>query len=224
MALIDDLAGILGVDAIEKIKASGLNSRIERGDEVLSYLDKGELPPEPKTTASGLTLEDLTKTLKESFGSFETTFTPKISEIAKAQAEAVWTSKANEAQAGILAESTKWAHQMSQIERAHEKDFNEPLDLDKLNEFAKNTGRPITSPKAVYDEWTRDRRTELEIEKRATEKAKAQISSQSLPGVSPGSATGVRAALKSFGKAVDASGKTRAEVLNEKLLQMERAS
>jgi hypothetical protein len=174
----------------------------------------------------GLSLEDLTKTLKSSLGEFETSFTPKISEIAKQQAEAVWAAKAKEAETGILAESTKWAHQMLQIENEHKSLFNEPLDLEKLNEFARATGRPITSPKAVYDEWVRDRKHEEELKRKDTKIAELETknSSRSVPGVTPGAATGIRAALKSFGKAVDANGKTRAELLNEKLASLEHAS
>jgi hypothetical protein len=228
MALIDELTGILGAEAVEKIKTSGLDKKIERGEQLADYLDKGELPPDPAATAgAGITLADLTTTLKTSLGEFESTFTPKIETIAKTQAEAVWAAKAAEAQPSILAESTRWAHQMSQIEQDYKNLTGETFDdakLEELNTFAKASGKPITSPKAIYDEWVRDKRTEKEVERRAEELAQTKISSRTIPGVTPGAATGVRAALKTFGKAVNAEGKTRAEVLNEKLAVLERAS
>lgn len=96
MALIDELTGILGSDAVQKIKMAGLDTKIERGEQLAAYLDKGELPPDPlaSNATGGLTLDQLTTTLKSSLTDFETTFTPKIETIAKTQAEAVWAAKA----------------------------------------------------------------------------------------------------------------------------------
>jgi hypothetical protein len=228
MALIDDLTGILGADAIEKIKTAGLDKKIERGEQLADYLDKGELPPDPAAKPT-ITLDDLTNTLK-SFGTqLEGSLMPKFSEVAKTAAEEVWKTKAAQAEPAILAESTRWAHQMSQIERDYQELTGEKFDdakLEDLNKYAKDSGKPITSPKAVYDEWIRDKKHELELKARDEKIAKLETrtSSTSIPGVTPGAATGVRAALKTFGKAVNAEGKTRAEVLNEKLATLERAS
>lgn len=148
MALIDDLSGILGADAIEKIKTAGLDKKIERGEQLADYLDKGELPPDPapNNRPSEITLDSLTKTLKTSLTEFETSFTPKISTIAKEQAEAVWAAKAAEAQPTILAESTRWAHQMSQIEGEYRDLTGEKFDdtkLEELNQFAKASGSQL---------------------------------------------------------------------------------
>ena len=225
MALIDDLEGILGKEAIEKIKAGGLDARISRGDEVLSYLDDGKLPPETKTTpaVSGLSLEDLTKTLKTSFTEFETSFTSKVDAIAEAKAKSLIDAKSSEFYSGVLAQSTKWADEISDIKSDYRETFGEKLDLETMRTWAKENNKSIDSPKAIYEEFTREKRTEKLIEQKAQEKANAIISSKSVPGVSPAQATGVRAALKTFGKAVNADGKTRAEVLNDKLRQMEVA-
>lgn len=226
MALIDDLKGILGEEAIEKIKAGGLDTRITRGDEVLNYLDDGKLPPEVKNTPppSGLTLEDLTKTLKTSLTEFETSFATKMEATAEAKAKALIDAKSNEFYSGVLAQSTKWADEISDIKLDHRETFGEKLDLEAMRTWAKENNKPIDSPKAIYDEFTREKRTEKMIEAKAEEKAKTIISARTVPGVSPASSTGVRAALKTFGKAVNAEGKTRAEVLNEKLASLERAS
>ena len=222
--IFDDLKGILGEEAFAKIEGSPLKARLERGDEVLSYLDKGELPPEKNTVSSGLSLEDLTKTLKSSFSEFETSFTTKVDAIAEAKAKSLIDAKGNEFYGNILAQSTKWADEISDIKSDYRETFGEKLDLETMNKWAKDNGKTITSPKAIYDEFTREKRTEKLIEQKAEEKYKAKLSSASVPGVSPASSTGVRAALRQFGKATDSSGKTKAEILNEKLASMERAS
>jgi len=231
MALIDELTGILGADAIAKIKTAGLDKKIERGEQLADYLDKGELPPEPVVAPKNgeITLESLTNTLKTSLSEFETSFTPKISTIAKEQAEAVFAAKAAEVQPTILAESTRWAHQMSRIESEYKALTGESFDdakLEELNQFAKASGKPITSPRAVYDEWIRETKHKLELKAKDDKIAKLETttSSRTIPGVTPGAATGVRAALKQFGKAVNADGKTRAEVLEDKLAELSRAS
>jgi hypothetical protein len=229
MALIDELTGILTPEQIAKIKTAGIDKKIERGEQLADYLDRGELPPDPLVpppAAGQITLDQLTSTLKTSLTEFEGTFTPKIETIAKTQAEAVWAAKAAEAQPTILAESTRWAHQMSQIEQDYKDLTGESFDdakLEELNKFAKDSGKPITSPRAIYDEWVRDKRTEKMIDTKAEEKARTIVSSRSIPGVTPGAATGVRGALKTFGKAVNADGKTKTEILNEKFAELQHA-
>jgi len=219
MAIIDELKGVLGEDAIAKIQAAGLADKLVRGEELVTYLDDGRGIPE-SGSISGFTLEDLTKTLKTSFTDFETSLTPKFSEIAKEQAKAVVQAEGS----AFLGRAIRMADDTMQIRNEHKQLFGEDLDLEALNKFVGDSGRTFSSPKEAYKEWTRDRHTELEVERRAEEKAKEKSSSQSIPGVTPAAATGVRGALKAFGRAVNADGKTRAEVLNEKLSQLERAS
>jgi hypothetical protein len=190
----------------------------------VTYLDNGEAPPANSQTSSGLTLDDLTKTLKDSFSNFESTLAPRMNEIAEQRAKALIEQEGGRYRREILSEAMKMAHQTSQIEAQHRSLFGESLNLDELTKFANESGRNFASPTEAWNEWTREKRTELEVQRKVDEALKAKMSSQSIPGVTPGAATGARAALKQFGRAVNADGKTRAEVLNEKLAQMERAS
>lgn len=101
---------------------------------------------------------------------------------------------------------------MSQIEGEYKELTGEKFDdakLEELNAYAKASGKPITSPKAIYDEWIRDKKFELELKRKDDKIAQleTQTSSRTIPGVTPGPATGIRAALKTFGKAVNADGK-----------------
>lgn len=230
--IYDDLRDIIGEDAFAKIESNAAyKARIQRAAEVTDFLDRGEIPPDNNSgnnntnnNTGALTLEQLTSTLNNSFTSFETKFAPKVADIATKEAEKLLNAKAGEFLTNTLAQSTKWAHEISQIESQNQKLFGESVDLDKMNTWAKEHNLAITSPRQIWEAYTQEKRTELEIERRADEKAKAKISSNTVPGVSPAAATGVRAALRTFGKATDANGRTRAEVLNEKLAELNRAS
>src|ERR1017187_6372065 len=74
MSILDDFAGVLSTEEIEKIKASpALRTRLEKGDELLTYYTEGETPtvetkkPLVRTEVSAETsdLASITKTLGE---------------------------------------------------------------------------------------------------------------------------------------------------------------
>jgi hypothetical protein len=228
MAIIDDLRGILGEEAIAKIEGNTtLKSKLLRGDELTSLLDDGTVPPELKRTepGAGLSLEDLTKTLNTSLGEFETRFTPKIDERIKAVTEPLVQKFTSELSAAS-ARAAELADTMSTIRQEHRENFNEPFEAPKLNAWVKEqqeAGRNFGNVREAYEAWTHDRKWEAKLAAAREEGKRDVASSQHVPGVSSPAATGVRAKLRSFHAGTE-TGKTRTEILDEKLAALDARS
>lgn len=228
MDIKDLFKGVLDDDAIAKIEASGtLKTRLTRGEELASLLDPNE-PLTPPAATGALTLADLTNTLKSSLTDFETRLTPKMDERIKAFTDPLVTqfkeeltnARKDAANAGYV------ARELVRIENEHEKTFSEKFDESKLNDWVKEqqtAGRQFGNVREAYNEWTRDKALEIKLANAREEGKRDAMSGKVVPGVSPAPATGVREKLRTFHTGNN-SGKTRTEVLDEKLAALDRKS
>ena len=228
MDLKDLFKGVLDDEAIAKIEANGaLKTKLQRGDELVTLIDSGTVPPElNNNNGGGLTLTDLTTQLNTAFAGFETRFTPKIDERVKSVVDPLVTKFTEEiANARRDAANSGYvARELVRIEHEHKETFGEPFEETKLNDWVKEqttAGRSFSNVREAYNEWTRDRALEKKIQAAREEGKRDALSSQTVPGVSPAPATGVRAHLRAFHSGNN-TGKTRTEVLDEKLAALDR--
>ncbi len=228
MAIIDELRGILGEEAIAKIEGnSTLKTKLLRGDELTSLLDDGTIPVDLNRTqpAAGLSIEDLTKTLNTSLTEFETRLAPKLDERIKEYVDPL-ARQFTTALSAATVRAAELADTMSNIRQEHRETYNEPFDAPKLNAWIKeqqDAGRDFGNVREAYDAWTHDRKWEAKLAAAREEGKKDAASSHHVPGVSSPAATGVRAKLRSF-HAGTQEGKTRTEILDEKLAALDARS
>ena len=224
MDLKDLFKGVLDDDAIAKIEAnSTLRTRLQRGSEFVDLLDTGEVPPELPKSGAGLSLTDLTNALKTSLTDFETRFTPKIDERVKAITEPL-VEKFTSELAAASSRAAYLADTMGQIRHEHKETFGEAFDETKLNAWVKEQitgGRNFGNVREAYDAWTGPQRMEKQLAAAREEGKRDAMSGKAVPGVSSSPATGIREKLRAFHSGNN-SGKTRTEVLDEKLAALDR--
>jgi len=208
MALVDDLEGILGAEAIAKLPAD-VRSRIQFGDELTDYYNgavseepkppvvqqhprAAVAPPAQQSNNLGAGLDDIGKLLDSRISGLK-------DEIAKTVNETI-EKRGGELTGTAIAVSLRNTRDLLRIENRYEKDFGETFDDNKLNEFVNQQaekGVKYASITDAYEAWTAPRYTEKKIEEGVREGLKQQQSGQHLPGVSPQASRGPVAILQS---------------------------
>lgn len=226
MAIIDELRGILGEEAIAKIEGnSTLKTKLTRGDELVGLLDDGKIPPELNSTGAGLTLDQLTAQLNTAFTGFETRFAPKIDERVKAVVDPL-TAKFTEEIANARRDAANVgyvARELVRIENQHKQTFGEDFNESELNTWVKaqqDAGRTFSNVREAYDAWTGPKVMEKKIAEAREEGKRDAMSSRTVPGVSSPAATGVREKFRAF-KNGSQSGQTRTDALDQKLAELD---
>ena len=217
MSILDDFAGVLSTEEIEKIKASpALRTRLEKGDELLTYYTEGETPtvetkkPLVRTEVSAETsdLASITKTLGE--------LTTKLGNVVtKDDLDKTLKEKSSEFVNAAVGRALKQTVEMSRVERRHAKDFpGEELDADKFEAWANeqmNAGRSFASITSAYEEYTMKPRLKVEAQAEAREdlkKKNAENQGAQVPGVTPPSSKSPIATFMRRGKEADGENKT----------------
>ena len=211
MALLDDLEGILGKDAIDKIKADPrVSQRAIKADELLGYYDGDEptAPPakvEPKVepvkvTSPGMDmaalLAGIDKSLDAKLGTIGKTIDDKI--------DAAVKTRGAELAGNASSIALRNADELNRVYRRHEKDFGEDFDSTAFNTFVedqKKNGRGFKSVTEAYEAMTADKRTDKTVEDRVREQLKTRASAQNVPGVTPPSVKSPLGVFMARGKA-----------------------
>lgn len=87
----------------------------------------------------------------------------------------------------LLGRAIKNAHMVAKIERQHEKEFGEELNLDELNKYLEEqvkSGRTFRNMQEVYDAKMGEKRTEKKIADGIKEGLKQKKSADAVPGQS----------------------------------------
>ena len=216
MSILDDFEGVLSTEEIAKIKASPvLRTRLEKGDELLTYYTDGETPTvetkkplvRAEASADAGDLASITKTLGE--------LTTKLGNVVtKDDLEATLTKRGNELTQAAASRALKQSDELNRIYRRHEKDFGEEFDSEKFETFAAEqmkAGKNFSSVTAAYEEYTAPQRTKSEIEKGVREGLKvrnAENQGAQVPGVTPPSSKSPIATFMRRGKEADGENKT----------------
>jgi len=107
----------------------------------------------------------------------------------------------------LLGRAIKNAHLVARIERQHEKEFGEELNLDELNAYLQEqvkTGRSFKDMQEVYDSKMGEKRTQKKIADGIAEGLKQKRSADAVPGQS--SPAGGSSAQEAIRKARGESG------------------
>lgn len=105
----------------------------------------------------------------------------------------------------------------------HRATFGTPLDKAKFNEFLeaqKTAGRVFANLNDAYQEFTREPRTTILIEKKSDEKMHEKLKARAaanLPGVTPTGARTPLSVLMARGRPTSSEGQTTAETAGEML-------
>jgi hypothetical protein len=239
--VLDDLNGLLTDEekvALAKVlNNAAAKAKLETGLTFASYYDNPEVetPATPVTpvsaapparpavpppvvtapvttpTSVGASLDDIGKLLDSKLEGMRKEFVP-AADLAKYRSE-------------ILTSTIRSAHEVARVESTHEKEFGEPLDLDKLNEYADEQAKKGTrygSITKAYDDWVGQRRIEKKIADGIAEGVKQKTSSTSTPAVSSAPALSPAQELMRKAKGEGDGSKTNAQRAAERLRQMER--
>jgi hypothetical protein len=232
--ILDDLEGILGADAITKLRANpALTTRLTRAEEVREFYDgevetppaappRREAPPVRPPTGGGETLADVMaglKTVTDRIGTIDKTVTDKVNEVVQARGSELLNN--------AIAISMRNTRELTKLDSRHRADFNEDLDDSKLEAHVKaatEAGRPFRTITEAYDDMTREARVKKQVdtgvETGVREALKARASGQ-VPGVTPQSGSPMLKLLRKGPSTPGADGGTHldkaARALEERL-------
>lgn len=193
--ILDDLEGILGKEATDKLRSAPLAQRLQRGDSVREFYDGDQSgdPPAPirqqqrqePQGGGGESLSDIMGQLKT-----VTEGLSKIPQTVQEEVKKVVDAEGNKLFANVLSASMRNNRELSRIDSRHRTEFGADLDdaaLEAHADAAAKAGRPFRSITEAYDDMTREARVQKEIktgvETGVREKLKEQ-NNGSLPGVS----------------------------------------
>ena len=216
MSILDDFEGVLSTEEIAKIKASpALRTRLEKGDELLTYYTDGETPtvetkkPPVRAEASAEAgdLASITKTLGE--------LTTKLGNVVtKEDLEATITKRGNELAQAASSRALKQSDELNRIYRRHEKEFGVEFDSTAFDTWADEqlkSGRQFKSVTAAYEDFTAPERTKAQIETGVRDELKkrnAENQGAQVPGVTPPSSKSPIATFMNRGREKDGENKT----------------
>lgn len=216
MALIDDLEGILGTEAAAKLTPE-LRSKLEFGEQLTNYYDGVTEETPVRQPARAVVTPTAVATppaagLAAGLSDIEAMFDRKLGNIderIKTQIETAVKPLGQELFNNAVSVSMRNTRELIHVETRHEKDFGEPLDEVKFNDFvntAKTNGRSFSTVREAYDAYTGPRYTEKQIKDGVEEGLRQRSSGQNLPGSTPVSAKGPVSIL--MGRKVDGSNGT----------------
>lgn len=206
--ILDELEGILGADAIGKLRAAPIAQRLQRGDSVREYYDgnmEGDPPPprerqqqrQEPGSGGGESLADVLGELGKittRLGTLDATVATKVNEVVEKRGSELFNNAVGMAMNNTL--------DLLDITARHRENFGEPLDRVKLEAHAtaaREAGRPFRTVTEAWEDMTREDRLEKRIatgvETGIREKLKT-INNGSLPGVSGTSGSPMLRALK----------------------------
>jgi hypothetical protein len=236
MAILDDLKGILGDDAIAKIEANpAIKERLKKGNELYGlYLGEEEVEPgsadpkttntvtapppppstETKTTPGMFDLGAIERMLDKRFENLDT----RISDTVNKAIETRGTEVVNNA-ARI---ATMRADELNRIYLRHTSITGEQFDTEKFNQFLEeNKARGFRSVTEAYNEFIRpveeEKRINTEVEKRTKAKSGEHvIGSTPQPSMNSNVRTIMKRTLAAAGE-----GSTAAQRAADRLNRME---
>jgi hypothetical protein len=230
--LFDELDEILTAEdklALQILKKNPtLATRLEDGDRLLKmYLEANPEPEVPATpppapttppvarpavpttaAAPALGLDDISKLLDT-----------KLTELRK---EFVPAAELDKRAADVIGTSLRLNHELSRIENAHQKEFNEELDLGALETYAKEHPG-FKSMTEVHNAMVAEKRIEARIKAGVDAGVKQKLSNASVPAQTKGSAlTPAQEVLAKARASASGEGKSNAVAAAEKLAKMVR--
>lgn len=226
--ILTDLEGILGVDAVAKLRGNeAVATRLSRASELVEFYDgESTTPPAPPQRrepppASGTQSAELSAimTKLEGFGDVDKKIADGIAAAVKTGGAALHDT--------AVADAVRINRELSKLDARHRADFGEELDDDKLRahvDAAIAAGRPFRTVPDAYEDMTREARVAKQVatgvETGVREKLKERASGE-LPGVTPSAASPMLRMLKTArtgtgngsGNHLDAAGAALAERL-----------
>jgi hypothetical protein len=240
--ILEELEALVGKDNAAKISArADIATRLTEGERLYRFYtgeeELEETPPaktmpttttEPTVTTAPTTTTPTTTTtpavdLKSVLGELSNLVNTRFTEFEK---KVITVDKLPEYEGKMLARTIKTAHEIARIESTHEREFNEPLDLEKFNnwyEEQKKAGANFGTIPMAYSAWVSDRRTEAKIAKGIEDGLKAKRSSESVPAQTTAVALSpAQQVLHDARKTSATEGKSNAVKAAERLAQLQR--
>jgi len=230
MAILDELAGIIGAEAVAKIKAdSKITTKLTEGERLYGFYTDDDTTTTTETTTPPVTTQTTDTTsaarsavldlkaieglLDKKLGGLD----DRIKTATTATVEEIIKKRGAELTVNASSIALRNADELNRVYRRHEKDFGEDFDTAKFNEFVeteKKAGRGFASVTDAYEAWTKDRRTEKTIaaaKEEGKREALKERADMMIPGVTPASARTPLGQLLNRGRDKDATGKTSVE-------------
>lgn len=189
MAILDDLKGILGDDAIAKIEANAaLKAKISRGDELRGYYDGDEEVTPPARAA-----EEPAPARREPPAAFDLgaiermldTKLGKVNEIVDARVDAAVKTRGDELVNNAVKIALQRSDELNRIYMEHQSNYGEAFDTTKFNEFLEsNKDKGFRSIRQGYDAYIAPRAVEREVDTKVKAKL-AEGSGRHVPGTTP---------------------------------------
>jgi hypothetical protein len=194
-SIYDELEGLLGAEAVEKVKSSPLAERIRVGADDLYNFYTGESsdPPPPRQQTQPQPVTPPVRQPQPALGGELDAIMQRLDKIPTAEAVKTMVDEAITARGKELANSvsnraTNVTLDVIKADRKHRAEFGEELDIDGLNAFAeekKKTGRVYASVDDAYMDFTAEKRVSKRVEDGVREGLKQRSSQQNVPGFTP---------------------------------------
>jgi hypothetical protein len=234
MALMDELEGIFGAEAIAKLPAEK-RADLEFNEELRKYYD-GQIDTAPvrqparapvatttpatttETTASttGLSagLDDIARLLDSRIGNLDERISTAIATAIKPEGDKLFNNS--------VARSVELSRELQRIDREHHDLTGEQFDDAKLNTFITEQGgfTKFGSVRAAYDAFIAPVKQQKAIDTGIREGLKQRNSGASLPGVTPNGSKGpvsILTARRRDGSTADGGVKTAVQKAAEDL-------
>lgn len=236
MALIDELASVIGADAVAKLKADpNVSKRITRGDDFYKMYvgvddDTTTETPAATTTTTAATVPAVT-TAPSNDNSGIMAELAKINsrldavkdlpQTIQTEVNKVVEARGRELRGGAVMDALRISDEMNRIYRSHEKTYGEDFDSTKFNTYVeeqKAAGRNFASVTQAYESFTEPKRIDKTVNDRVRDELKLKATNN-VPGVTPPSSKSALSAIMNRGRATDNNNETAVDRAGRKLAE-----
>lgn len=190
MAILDDLKGILGDEAIAKIEGNpALKMKLAKGEELYGYY-AGDDDTTASATAtvtqpaaaaaashSQFDLGSIERMLDAKLGNMNKTIEDKIGEVVKTRGDELVNSAVKIA--------LQRSDELNRIYMEHQSNYGESFNSEKFNEYLEqNKDKGFRSIRQAYESYVQPRAMDREVDRRVDEKLK-KSSGGAVPGTTP---------------------------------------
>ena len=212
MAILDDLESVLGAEAVAKLKASPMASKVTRAGELLDFYTEGTTPhPTDATTrndshTADLDLSSVEKLLDRKFADLPKTIDDRVNAIVE--------KRGNELVTSAVVSALRSSDELNRIYMRETAETGKQFDSMAFNNFVeeqKKTGKSYKNLMEAYEDMTKDRRIEQTVNTKVEEKVREELKKRadsSIPGVTPASARSPLGVLMNRGRTTDGENKT----------------
>ena len=212
MAILDDLESVLGAEAVAKLKASPMASKVTRAGELLDFYTEGTTPPPTDATTrndshtADLDLSSVEKLLDRKFADLPKTIDDRVNAIVE--------KRGNELVTSAVVSALRSSDELNRIYMRETAETGKQFDSMAFNNFVeeqKKTGKSYKNLMEAYEDMTKDRRIEQTVKTKVDEGVREALKARadsSIPGVTPASARSPLGVLMNRGRTTDGENKT----------------